>query len=197
MIKTKRFTRDKTIGLVGLIIVIGIGVYVGVYRPYSVGQDKERFLQAQASLEELYSQIEAKIGKPDEIKRDQSCDRANLKSSQGPLLCDVGISMWYKNRDVHQSNSLMRSSISLNSTEIRIGSGSAEGKAFVSAEIKRGLQVFYQSINSFSGLSCAIGYRYPTTPSLEEQFNSKYDENFEIHISCGGPAKAEHFPLKN
>jgi|GEM_PF-1302960 len=192
----EKFANKIYLGLV-FVVVLGAASYFLVYKPYSIYKDKEKFTKAEASLDPIYNQIVAKVGKPDEVKKYQNCDRPNLKSGQGSLSCNVGINMWYKNKNYSQSNILMQEIVSLNNSAIRIGSSITEGSSFVPTDTNKGLQIFYQSIKSVSGLSCTNGYRYPVIPSLEEQFNSMYSENFEIHVSCSGPAKAQYYPMRD
>ena len=60
-----------------------------------------------------------------------------------------------------------------------------------------GSRVFYQDYLVNNKPPCGIGYSYPIVSSSFETFQSQYNNNFKVDVSCGGPAKAEHFPVKN
>ena len=198
LVKTKKFTRDKLLGLFGLVVVTMLAAYVGIYRPLTIREDKERFVEAQASLEELYTQIEGKIGKPDQVKREQSCTYASRKLEKGPLGCGVGIYLLYENKNSQVANELMQKSIVILGSKVFERLGRMGLTSFMPVEQLNGPQSFSQEYKTFSEISCRATYLYPLFPTyLSDAFKTTLQENFEVDLTCGGSAKAEHFPLKN
>lgn len=70
--------------------------------------EKRNFAKAETILDNLAQQIQDKVGKADEIKKEKSCDRANLKSEKGPFGCDVDISLFYTNKNSVEATEIMR-----------------------------------------------------------------------------------------
>jgi hypothetical protein len=189
--KLKQIVKKLPLILVAL-LVVGLLGYFLAYKPYAVKKDRELFTKAEATTEEMYSKVIATIGQPDQLQREKSCDRANLKSEKGPLLCDVSINLQYSDKDLSNSNDVLHSLQSLGTSPIRIGSGAANGNEFVSPTNQKGLQMFFQDYTHIGKLNCTLGYIYPY-----EGTNTPAAQGIEVALSCSGPAKAEHFPLKD
>ena len=82
----------------GIILIFFLIVVVGgfvAFRQYAIWVDKEKFEQAQASIDALYADIVTQVGQPSNYERSQSCGRPNQKYNQGPLSCNVGIGFVY------------------------------------------------------------------------------------------------------
>ncbi len=193
----KKYARIIRFVLYGLVIlgVLGIVAYALVVRPLQIHQQKQNFAKAEASLDALEKQIEDKAGKPDQILKSKTCSRAHLLSESGPLGCDVTISLNFTSKDAGSATNIMNQVKALSSEPIRIGSGVTTGTSFKSAQLVRGTQIYYQSIPSISSLTCAVGYNYPArnTPNTLRDSSS----SFSLDVSCGGPAMAEFYPVKN
>src|SRR3990167_1392881 len=107
----KRFAWDKVLGIVGLILVVLVAGYFGWWRPHQIKEEKKQFEKAQASIEQLYSQIEAKVGKPDQVKRENKCSYTSVEFGRGSRSCDVIIFGLYENRSTAQANELLKNII--------------------------------------------------------------------------------------
>jgi len=183
----------------GFVFVVGLTAvsYIFVYRPYSIRQDKERFTKAEASLDEVYNQIVAKVGKPDEVKKDNNCAYANRVYGKGPRSCSVGIYLLYENKNSSSASSTMADVAPIIGSKIYAGPGERDQTNFVPVQLNK-TQSFSQDYKQFGEIDCGIDYLYPVSPSNQnDTFQTSFDENLEITLICGGPAKAEHFTVKN
>lgn len=182
-----------------LIFVVGLSAasYILVYKPYSIRKDKEKFTKAEASLDEVYNQIVAKVGKPDEVKKDKNCAYANRVYGKGPRSCSVGIYLLYKNKNSSISSSIMTDVAPIIGSKKYVGPGERDQTNFVPVQQNK-TQSFSQDYKQFGDIDCGIDYLYPVSPSNQNSaFQTTFDENLEITLICGGPAKAEHFTVKN
>ena len=181
-----------------LVFVVGLTAvsYVFVYRPFAIRQDKERFTKAEASLDEVYNQIVAKVGKPDEVKKDKSCHYANRAYGKGPRSCSVGIYLLYENKNSSSASSITEKLAAIAGTKLTLF-GEKTTASFIPSENKRGDQTLTQENKTIEGLACSTDYIYPVLPSSSKRFQPVSSENLEVVIACGGPAKAEHFTVKN
>lgn len=191
--KTQKILRYSLYGLVGA-GVLGVVGYGLVVRPLQIRSQKQNFDKAEVSLDALAIQIQDKIGKADETKKEKSCDRAHLKSESGPLGCGITVALLYKNSDAVGSNKLMEDVLKLRDGSVRIGSGTAHGSAFVSKNTQSGTQIFYEDIAADDPITCVISYRYP---SALDQNTITEDDSFALGLSCNGPAMKEFYPLKD
>ncbi len=174
------------------IAVIGAGLFVVVVRPLQIRNQKAQFDKAEASLDALVLEIEAKIGKADEVKKEKSCGRANLKNAEGPLICSVSVDLLFASTDVNSANGSLQKLLGSNNKKLRIGSAAAEGTSFLPTSEKRSDQTFFQDFQTASEPSCAYSYRYPANEGVFKLGG----ENFEVGMTCGGPAFKEYYPLK-
>jgi hypothetical protein len=162
-----------------------------------VRQDKKRFEKAEASLDELYAKIVATVGKPDQEKQDKSCAYASREFEKGPLGCAISVSALYENTTFGAANSKMTQITPLISNKVYPGPGEKYQTNFVPLA-ENNNQSFAQDYKKFVSISCAVDYIYPAYPSYSSSpFQTKYTENFQIELSCGGSAKAEHYPVSN
>jgi hypothetical protein len=180
------------LGGFGAVLVIG---YLA-YTPYAAAKERRQYDQAAQKLEELIPQIESLAGKADAIERTKTCDRPNLKYAKGPLNCSVGIYLLYTNSDARTSSEKKDSVSGISSLPIRSTSIDTSDTNFVPKDSVRAQQVFFQDLFSAFGLKCTTSYRYPATDRSKE-FGARTDESMDITVNCGGPAKAEHFPIEN
>ncbi len=190
--KTQKILRYSLYGLLG-VVVLGFVSYGFVIRPLQIRNQKQSFDKAEASLDTLATQIQQKIGKADEIKKEKTCDRANLLTEKGPLGCDVSIHLLYKNKDSATSSSLMKTIAAFSVKELRIGSGSSKGDAFIPVSMQRGEQTFFLDFSATTKPSCSFSYSYPAT---DREFTVT-GENFAVGMTCGGSALKEFYPLKD
>ena len=173
--------------------VLGVIVFFFVIRPLQIRSQKQSFDKAEASLDTLATQIQEKIGEADEVKKEESCGRANLKSEEGPLICSTRAYLLYRNTDSLVSSRFMTTLSKDNSSSLRIGSGSAKDKSFIPITSQRGEQTFFQDFSNDTEPNCSYTYSYPAT---DREF-AVTGENFEVGMICGGPALKEYYPLKD
>jgi hypothetical protein len=178
----------KTLELAGkillILIVVGSLAWFFIINPYLIRQEKQRFESAAAELEKLSQDINGKLNSDAEMISNHSCGRANLKSEEGPLSCNVSFYSIHKAVDVNEANQILMTVSSLNSNPLRKGPLS-DGVTFV--EPSNSLpQIIYQSIGEIHGLSCAHSYEY-----------RPYESSIKITQNCGGSAIAEHYPVED
>jgi hypothetical protein len=193
---TKKFTKDKVLGAAGILIIVIIGGYFAMYRPLMIRRDKDRFIKAQASIEDLFTQIEAKVGKPDQVKRDQSCSYANREFERGPLACAVSIYALYGERTIEEASGILLDSSLVVGTPL-LQFGEQVTPQFTLAPQKPVEQTINQDYKHIAGLSCKVDYSYPFVSGLYDVFTSAPANSIKLSLVCGGPANAEHFPVKN
>lgn len=188
MAKNKKFLSEKIMAIVAMVIVILLAGFFGWYRPHQIKQEKQGFLDAQANIEQLYTQIEAKIGKPTQIKRVDYCHYQSQEFGRGDRSCSVGIYAFYKNVDTDRANSLMQSSASVVGTPIRdsLNEGSSE---FTATNNKT--QVFYENYSSTMP-ACSLGYYYPFKFYDPDVTTTK---DLRIELSCSSDAQSEYYPV--
>lgn len=181
------------------VALVGVVGYFGIYRTVAIKVEKDRFLKAQESLEDLSEQIQAKIGKADQLEKDNSCRYQSLKFSRGARSCSIRLDMQYEKRAMDQANTLMKEAASLFGGRIEENFGQQKDLSmFVAPDINnRGDQIFSQNLEDINGLGCGIQYLYPVTQDATNPYIQRFDEILTINIYCSGDAKAEHFPVKN
>jgi hypothetical protein len=190
-------TKKNWVMVVVLVIGIGLAGYVAVYPLAMEKIEKDNFKKARAGLEDLYGQIEAKIGKPDQIKRDQSCAYASREFVRGPRSCGSSIVFLYENKSFEEVNSKMSQASPLVSNKLYPGAGVRHQTQFIPSS-QNNNQSFGQDYKKFGDITCSVNYSYPVYPTyLSNPFQTHFTENFQIELSCGGSARAEYFPVKN
>src|SRR3989344_6777709 len=177
-----------------VLVIVGFVGYFGIYKTIAVKQEKDRFLKAQASLEDLSKQIEAKIGKPDQIKRDRSCGYSSpfsMFDKRGYRSCFVGVYILYENKGLEDANSKMSQISPLISAKLYPGAGEKYQKEFIPVT-QNNHQSFSQDYKNFGEISCSVSYSYPQFPTFStDTFQTTFKENFQVILSCGGDARAE------
>jgi preprotein translocase subunit YajC len=172
-----------------IIILLPFLIYFLIVRPLQINHQRNQFKKAEVQLNSLADQIQAKIGKADQVKIETSCDRANIKFSKGPLVCDSSTYLTYKNIDPAKASLFMAEVAKLGTGSLRSGSSSALGQEFRGGSLGSIDQIFYQNFTSIENLACAFSYDYPTGGDLQK--------NLKIGAGCSGPAMAEIYPAKN
>ncbi len=179
-----------------LLILLAVLVVAAIaYRIYQIQMEKRDFAKAEQSIDSLAQQIEQRIGKPTETRKEKTCDRANMKNAKGPLGCDISLDLLYKKLDVNQANTHFLELTDLSSSQIRVGSGATSGKAFKDPALQRGVQTFYQDLPDFSSLRCGLGFSYPS--NFENKITTEDENNFIVTISCTGFPTQQLFPLRD
>lgn len=191
--KTKNWLNYAFMGLL-IFVAVGVLGWFFAIKPILAAQEKKRFEKASASLQQLADEIQAKIGKADEVVKEESCGRAHLKNARGPLLCDTGYILVFKNKIAEVATRLMFQIGDFSAGKLRkgndfgIASGEKDGFKFMVRENGDTGQIFYQDLSDRFKLGCSASYRH----EIEETVGI-----FTFEISCGNKALAEHFPLRN
>lgn len=172
------------------VAIIGAAIYI-----FLIQREKAQFNQAEKEIDALYAQIVEKVGKPDQEKKEKSCDRPNLKFDKGPLSCFVGKYLLYENKSASTSTEILNRIFSLGTGSLRHGSAAATGASFSDSVKIAGDQRFFQDLATQSSLSCNFSYTYPSIE--QDEFIASSPSALVIGISCYRPALLEYFPLKD
>jgi hypothetical protein len=175
-----------------IIILLPFLIYFLIVRPLQVNHQRNQFKKAEVQLNSLADQIQAKIGKADQIKIERSCGYANTPFTRGPRSCSADINLLYSQEDLVGANSLMSKTMTFSNEKLRIGSASANGQTFTEIKPRSGSQVFYQNFHNGSDLSCTFSYAYPA-----RSIGGTAGKDLEINLGCSGPAMAELYPVQN
>jgi hypothetical protein len=186
--KTKKYLRLAGKILL-LLIVAGSLAWFYIINPYLIRQEKQRFESAATELEKLSQQIQTTIDIPVETSKEQSCGRANLKSEEGPLICNTASALEYKISGEEANQILSKSSVFSN-YPLREGP-LAKSTQFLDTA-GSSLQVIYQDIGMLYGFSCVTSYEYYPPGVIGNEENT-----LKVILNCGGPARAEHYPVED
>lgn len=173
-----------------VMVLAGVLLWFLVINPLLIRAEKQRFESASAELEKLANQIQQKIGTPILFGGKNSCGRSNLKLDEGPLICNVKYFLEYNTTSVEQSNQLLSTLGSMYDSPLREGP-LAKSTVFTD-RAEKSVQIIYQDIGKLSDFSCVQSYEYYPTG------NAKSDgQQVKIVLNCGGPARAEHYPVED
>lgn len=198
----KNWVKSHRLLSVLVLVLLILGGFL-VYRQYSIAQERQRFEQARASIDELYTEIVATAGEPDKSERSQSCGYASRKFDRGPRSCSVRVQFVYgvtSNEDASNKFNQIRlglkkkSDIFLvtysNEQEVtpfkKLKANNDEKEAGISTPEKR------------SGLSCSMRLIYAKSDN-DSHFiiSTTQPESLSASISCYGDAKEEHYPVRS
>jgi len=171
--------------LIGLLFVIGLGYYF-VYVPSQRTADRQRFLDAEAEIEKIFSEHIEPVAQPNEVVRDRSCDYASgQKYSQGDLSCSVSFLGLFEFQDSPELiQSYKRISEQFGSNIRRPGQSDISTEKI--QDISSTDDIGGYQVISIDDESCSVGYTYNELSSI-----------LEVLISCTSPAITEHFPLES
>lgn len=180
------------------LLVLGLG-YI-TYNQIVLYQDKQLFKRAEIKVDEIHNQIIAITGEPSKVVSQKSCGRASLKHSQGPLLCNTTKHNVFQVSNFAEATHLLNevsrlSAHALRSTSLTQGAT----HVFVEQAHNSRPQEFFQKLEDFKSLNCTLSYEYPINiqSAYYELLMPLATENLRIGISCGGPAKSQHYPLRD
>ncbi|PJE65372.1 hypothetical protein COU91_02030 [Candidatus Saccharibacteria bacterium CG10_big_fil_rev_8_21_14_0_10_47_8] len=195
--KTKKklswLKNPKNRSQVFLAVLVLLGGSFFAYQNYAKWQDKHKFEQAQTSINELYSEIVAKVGQPDNYKKTNSCSRPNLKFEQGPLSCNVGVDILYGVDNIQAAtnifSTIQNGIVKESSSFVRIADSKDKGSLPSSTVSSDNYK------DSKSGMECTIKYAYDspfdTFLTLNKESTSK---PLFISIGCYASAKKGYYP---
>lgn len=174
------------------VAIIGAAIYI-----FLIQREKAQFNQAEKEIDALYAQIVEKVGKPDQEKKEKSCGYASRVYGKGPRSCSVSTYMLFENKSNLDSNAMM--AIIAESIKITPSDNLAreEVTSFTPYDQHRFNQTFGDDLQSSSKKNCSISFSYPVMPYLSAPIKPTQKENLLISLGCGGPAIAEHYPLRN
>lgn len=183
----------KKIAKIGL-IVIGAGVLLNfaLVRPTQLYLEKARFEKAAKQLEGIYGQIEAKIGKPDQITRDKSCGYASREFGRGPRSCSVNVEVIYNNRSIDEINAILEKTSDLMGGRAYDALNRTAAFTTISNNTSQTLSLDLSTIR-IDGLGCSVDYSYPLTKENTTSYGRATNNNLLISLGCGGDALSEYY----
>lgn len=176
-----------------IVLVVGVGFWFAVIGPYLTRQEKNRFEAAHAELESLAEEIQTKTGPADSVNSNQNCAYASAKFSRGDRSCSINININYPDFTLTKSNEAMLDLVDIKGGKLYPGAGNMNQEKFEDSEHYR--QTFSQQFSS-ANLLCSISYRYTDTTKLSVDPGQDVT-GMIISLRCGGPARAEHYPLED
>lgn len=192
-------SNNITAKILKALLITGIALfalYFFAYQPLQIRKEKQNFAKAETSLDNLAKQIEDKVGKPDQIKKDKSCGYASRVSQRGPRGCSLSIYFIFENKNNITATEFMSSVSKLVGKGELQRLGDKKIKSFVPVDQYRGDQSISQPYINIDELSCSVQYKYPALKVLEQPLGLNSPENLQLELSCGGPAMAEYYPIK-
>lgn len=171
-----------------LLAVIALLAWIAVVNPYLTRKEKQRFEAAAASLQTLADEIQTKVGKADDVNVEKSCGRAHMKSEDGPVSCNVMVALSYNPPEYSDANT------TLNDVALFIGAPLRRGPLtkevyFSPNPSDKKPEIIYQNNPKIEPLSCVNTYELYSLDTRPKAL--------VVQLSCGGPARAEHYPLKD
>ena len=185
--KAKRYAK-KTLKLLPLIV---LGLVLGWFlllKPTLSYFEKKRFESAFSELQIISADIQSKIGPADSVADDSSCGRANMKNTQGPLSCNVGIEIEYVNLNVSEANDILRAIASMHDYELR--NGPLTTRTYFEETDRKSPQIIYQSIDKMSSMGCSISYE------LRQNIEGVNKTSLRIIPHCRKSALDNHYPIR-
>lgn len=178
-----------------VLLVVGVIAWFVAVRPTLAYFEKKRFEAAYADLVKLSEEIQAKIGPASEVSEFKSCGRAHMKTSAGPLICNVGKEHKYTGIVPDVATENMNTLAELFEGDVRKGnlfqgndSGLPHKNIFEIRENGRTGQIFNQEITPYSGLGCTASYKHDIKDNVP---------TFYVSYLCYKTSVSEHYPLEN
>jgi hypothetical protein len=191
-LSTKTKSRLNNVFL-GLLILVAVGVlgWFFAVKPILAAQEKKRFEKAAASLQQLADEIQAKIGKADEVIESRSCGYSSAKFSKGNLSCAVRVELNYLGYDLSKSNRALTDVSGLIGSTLYPGAGNFDTSSF--EDMAPAEQSFSQGFEK-ANLSCKAAYLYTDSTKFR---TARPDETsgLVISLNCSGSSLAEHFAI--
>lgn len=188
--KTKPAAR-RIFAIVLIILAVIVFLWMLIVNPFLNRQEKNRYEAAYAELESLSKEIQEKIGTAESIETDKSCGYSSAKFSRGHRSCTVRVSLKYPEEGIGAANKFLESISSIKGSRLYPGAGNMEQTMFEDTEDFQ--QSFSQSFSSHS-LTCRLKYEHTDVKKLRSTFTNS-TTGFIVYMSCGGPARAEHYPV--
>jgi hypothetical protein len=184
--------------LYGLLILVASALllYFFVIRTLQIRHQKQNFAKAEASLDALEKQIEEKVGKPDQIKKDKSCSYISQEFGTGPRNCNINISFLFSNNDALASTEKMKKISAFTGTDIKDNLNKISQQGFRPLNERKINQIFYGDLGDQYDLSCALQYTFPVYPTQGNTIQPQDSEKFQVDIGCQGPAMIEIYPSR-
>lgn len=194
----KKLASRKLLLIVLGVLLVGVAGWFFVADPILDQRDKDRFLHAEARLEQVLDDKILPVAEPDHIEREQSCRYSGTKFSRG-INCKTQIHLAYTDLNTRESGSLV-ADITSSSFSMVLGGGGTFKKVQSPDTVFESYNQASQQLFDTNGLSCSIRYLHPITQTQEdlifENIATRH-EGMHIILSCSGPARAKHFPLSS
>ena len=179
-VRTAPFLRIVTV----TIVVLGIGYFL-ILDPYLDNRDKQKFLDAQAFIEQTFEEKVLPVAEPSEVTRIEHCGYSGQKYSRGNLSCTISITAGYARINYEGSLNLTEKlamefdqPVQLSNTNDSINVSNLKNNT------DRTGYTLYQSINE-AAAPCSISYQFSS--------RSNITNNLSVTLNCSESARAEHF----
>lgn len=184
--------------LVFILVLVLATVTIFIYRAYEKQQNKLAFTEARQAIDSIYTEVVAKVGRPDDFRHTSSCSRNFQEWGGGELSCDTGVDLLYSIDNREQATDLYKKiqAIVLTKNNVFIPNST------LSTSIKDELVVdtyYYSAYDSFKskkGLACVAKYVY-NTPKDTYLPVPKDKKGLYVTLGCFGGAKVAYYPLDN
>jgi len=196
---SQKLKRNQGIVLITLLVVMIGGIVA--YRQYSIWADKQRFEQAQASIDALYSDIVANVGQPDKVEKGQTCGYASRKYERGPLSCGDYLYFVYGVANNNQANERfqgIKQAILQNQSTFNVTfSNETSVVPFNTLRDNRDREEIGMDITETkSNIACTLRALYASKDSNGHVLTTDVQtENMSVAIGCSDDAKVEHYPI--
>lgn len=166
--------------VIGLIVVIGSSLFSN---KIAINQEKKQFESAEASLDQLQTEIIAKLGEPVSANSTNVCGYASTVDGRGDRGCGVGFELSYATDDLRKYASDLGITIDSNpSVKTTYTSYNPDNIGT------------YQSLGSDFTFNSSLLQCGATVKNMAALGSPKPE--VRIRISCYGDAKAEYYPVK-
>lgn len=178
--------------ILGVAVVLGIILWFAVISPYLTRKEKLRFEAAATELEKLSQKIQDRSGIASKPSNSKTCNYSSAKFNKGFRSCSLNIKLHYPGYSLEMSNDTLLRSSSIVGGQVYPGPGNQDQDSFVENEGFQ--QVFTQEFKE-AGLLCNIKYEYNDTSRRLSGLGAHVD-GLVVYLHCGGPARAEHYPVE-
>jgi len=172
-------------------VVLGIGYFL-ILDPYLDNRDKQKFLDAQAFIEETYDEKILPVAEPDSVEREESCRYSSVKYGQGDLSCSFSIDAKFESVSYEESLEISKQLSRYFEANLQNSRNSNRKVSIDDLHVDKVDDRYlryriYQKIDNEEGLFCSISYNYPI---------NQESEVLRTSIGCSGMARAEHFTIE-
>lgn len=173
------------------VVVVTLLVFLGwllLANPILNQLDKQRFLEAEEFIQELYESEIRPIAEPTSVESDNSCRYTSTKLGTGTLFCTTGIKAEYLYTGAGDTLELINQLNTLGADKFRsIHDRDFQEEQDLTAKINQGgAYDIYKGFEYSDMSACSVAVK------KEENANV-----YTVTLNCIDEARAEHFSLEN